>query len=175
MECRGKSPVGLLKETTMAKWIGKYFKKSEFQCSRPERPCDCGLDNIHPTIPLLADEVRHHLGVPIEVLSGVRCIEGNKKAGGRSRSYHIPRKIDTGEMNNKEGLGLAADFSFADRSLRTPLNLCRLYMLFESIATRKYCKTIGIGIYPWGVHVDFRGNISPLSARWSELDFPRLR
>lgn len=158
----------------MSEWVSKYFKRHEFQCDRPERPCECGLDNIHPTLPSLADEVRGHLGVPIEVLSGVRCIEGNRVAGGRSRSFHIPRLITTGEIDDIDGLGLAADFSFQNRSLRTRENVCRLYMLFESFGIKKYCKTMGLGLYDWGVHCDLRGHVVSKPGRWNEIFWGKL-
>ena len=78
---------------------------------------------------------RAGFGRPLVVLSGYRTTTHNASIGGARLSQHL--------------LGLAIDIR---TPLRTPLKT------FHTLATnywmREQCK--GLGLYPWGVHLDLR-------------------
>ena len=125
------------------KWVGNFFKADEFACS-----CGCSRYEIHPKLVEVADAVRKHLGVPLSVSSGVRCPSRNSDVGGKVGSLHLP----SGALH----LGHAADFQFMDRGLINPLNILRLYTLFESFG-RMTDSALGLGLYATFVHFDVRG------------------
>lgn len=62
---------GIIGINTM-KALGKYqcvfFAESEFTCE-----CGCGLNLQKDGIKIIADEIREHFGVPVDVSSGTRC------------------------------------------------------------------------------------------------------
>lgn len=62
----------------------KWFKQSEFACK-----CGCGLNNFNPVLAVLVDSMRENCGFPFAVRSACRCIEHNKKEGGKPRSDHL--------------------------------------------------------------------------------------
>jgi len=138
-------------------YVGKYFDDSEFAC--PES----GLCEVHPRLVEILDAIREKVGTGIRINSGVRSPEHNRKVGGKSASLHLPRS----------GIGHAADFTFSVWSLKNPINICRLYMLAESLARPT---DIGIGLYPTWVHLDVRGLVMPpmKPARWDKFPWPRL-
>ena len=146
----------------MTIWIGNYWKKSEVACH-----CGCGRDEIHPALIELADDVRRSVGHSMECLSGLRCEERNTIAKGRPNSLHLP----AGALHQ----GHAGDFTFMDHRHRTPINILRLYVLFESFGRRH--GALGLGLYSWGVHVDVRGEgLGLRPGRWddSSWTWPRL-
>ena len=145
----------------MTDWIGNYWKKSEVACH-----CGCGRDEVHPALIDLADDVRRHVGQPMECLSSVRCEERNKIVGGRANSLHLP----SGALHQAH----AGDFTFASPRHRNPINHLRLYVLFESFG-RKH-GALGLGLYAWGVHVDVRGQKGLRPGRWEDSSWawPRL-
>jgi len=143
-----------------SKWIGHFWKQEEFTCR-----CGCGRDEVHPFLIQLADDVRRHIGVPMDCNSGVRCEDHNRSVGGRSSSLHLP----TGANHQ----GHAGDFTFCDNTITNRVNVLRLYILFESFG-RKY-EALGIGLYRWGVHVDVRGQLGLKPGRWEQgFTWPRL-
>ncbi len=66
------------------KQLSNNFKLSEFRCK-----CGCGLDNINKLVVYKLQQVRDIYGKPIVITSGLRCIEWNKKQGGKENSAHI--------------------------------------------------------------------------------------
>ncbi len=82
----------------------KYFQPEEFACR-----CGCGAMEIHPRLAFALDEIRHAVGRPVIVTSGVRCISHNKRLGGARKSYHLP---------DEAGLGRAADITCPGISAR---------------------------------------------------------
>lgn len=148
-------------------WLGKHWKATEFACNQPESPCDCSFTEIHPLAVEIADLVRGKLGVPLRSNSACRCSAKNKKVGGRSRSLHL-RQTD--------GFAHAIDLTFVRPGLRSPARILRLALAIEGAAVAierergRKC-SIGMGIYPWGVHFDVRGEVGRPPARWSG-DFP---
>ncbi len=84
-----------------SEWGTKYpnFRKDEFRC-----PC-CGSIGvgIASTLVQTLQELRTKYGKPINISSGYRCRNFNRKVGGSTNSAHL--------------LGQAADWYFADGSL----------------------------------------------------------
>lgn len=83
------------------------------------------------------ETMRELCGKPLVLSCGYRCPEHNRDVGGVSNSQHI--------------YGRAADVQVPDG-----MTVYELYDIAEQAGAD------GIGIYPWGVHVDVRG----YPARW---------
>ena len=66
----------------------KYFSDpislSQLRCH-----CGCGKDNIEYNLLTILDSLRTKYGKAININSGVRCEEHNKKVGGRKNSAHL--------------------------------------------------------------------------------------
>jgi len=69
--------------------MSKFFKPSEYACR-----CGCGFTEIHPATLSAADTIRSYKGKPQSISSGCRCPDHNKKVGGASASFHLPRFHD---------------------------------------------------------------------------------
>lgn len=65
----------------------KYFKEKEFACNGLN--CCGGTNAIDICLVGALDVIREHLGVPIIVTSGFRCVVHNRAVGGAIRSLHI--------------------------------------------------------------------------------------
>ena len=135
----------------LSKYVAEYWKDFEFKCG-----CGCGRSKIHPALLELADDVRRFVGVPLRSNSGVRCAAHNSSVGGRPASLHL----NQGSLD----VGHAFDCTYSSAELRTPLNIARLYILFESFG-RKHGE-LGLGLYESFVHVDVRGRLGRRSGRW---------
>ena len=81
----------------------------------------------------MLDEIRERAGVPICISSGLRCPTHNEEVGGVSSSRHMA--------------GQAADMVCS----LTPADL---YQIAVEVAGEKIPGRGGIGLYPWGVHID---------------------
>lgn len=66
----------------------KYFRKDEFRCKCGGKYCDGFPAEPSEKLVRLADRVREHYGVPVNISSGVRCEVHNAKVGGVSGSRH---------------------------------------------------------------------------------------
>ena len=127
-------------ETTGTWWDEiKYFKKSEFAC-KCGKYCNGYPAEIDMNMVKIADEIRNRIGKPIQINSGIRCKTHNANVGGVSDSQHI--------------CGNAADLGCPSGC--TPEQMA-------SIAEEIMGDTGGIGIYPWGIHIDTRSTKS----RWN--------
>lgn len=93
------------------------------------------------------EAVREGFGAPILVLSGYRTPEHNRSVGGARLSQHV--------------LGLALDLAPASGGVRAR---ARLLAVVEARAEIVTGGIRGIGIYPWGVHIDVRPG--PRLVRW---------
>lgn len=137
----GEKPV--VKENLTATSDGwasiRYFKKSEFAC-KCGKYCDGYPAEIDMDMVKIADQIRTKIGKPITINSGLRCKTHNSNVGGVSNSQHL--------------LGKAAD-------LGCPAGCTPTQM--ASIAEGIMGDTGGIGIYPWGIHIDTRSTKS----RWN--------
>lgn len=117
----------------------KYFKKPEFAC-KCGKYCNGYPVDIDMNMVKIADKIRHIIGKPVPVNSGIRCKNHNANVGGVSNSQHL--------------LGKAADLGCPSGC--TPEQMA-------SIAESIMGNTGGIGIYPWGIHIDTRS----AKSRWN--------
>ena len=115
--------------------LTKHFKVKEFACKD-------GSDTvfIEKKLPIVCEYIRSRCGEEINVNSAYRTTIHNSKVGGAEFSYHL--------------YGMAAD-------LNCPKGYTPSQM--ASIAEEILCETGGIGIYPWGIHIDTRSTKS----RWN--------
>ena len=114
----------------------KNFQRSEFACK-------CGYNNVSPTLVEGLQKLRDAIDKPIHIISGVRCREHNRRAGGAPGSKHL--------------YGQAADIYVRGMTPR------QLYA--EAIQIREFS---GFGVNDQGntLHVDVR----PEPARWAYRD-----
>lgn len=127
-------------ENTGAFWDEiKYFKKSEFSC-KCGKYCDGYPSEIDMDMVKIADKIRAKIGKPITINSGLRCKTHNANVGGVSNSQHL--------------YGTAADLGCPTGC--TPAQMA-------SVAEEIMGNTGGIGVYPWGIHIDTRSS----KARWN--------
>ena len=117
----------------------KYFKKQEFAC-KCGKYCNGYPVDIDMNMVKIADKIRHIIGKPVPVNSGIRCKTHNANVGGVSNSQHL--------------LGKAADLGCPSGC--TPEQMA-------SIAESIMGNTGGIGIYSWGIHIDTRS----AKSRWN--------
>ena len=129
-----------IKPQTGTSWDDiKYFKKPEFAC-KCGKYCNGYPVEIDMNMVKIADEIRNRIGKPIQINSGIRCKTHNANVGGVSNSQHL--------------YGNAADLGCPSGC--TPEQMA-------SIAEEIMGDTGGIGIYPWGIHIDTRSTKS----RWN--------
>lgn len=121
-------------ETKAVGWEDiRYFTKTEFKCKCGGRHCNGYPAEIDMVMVGYADEIRHRLGKPVPVNSGLRCSIHNANEGGVSNSQHL--------------YGTAADLGCPAGA--TPAQMA-------AIAEEVMGGTGGIGIYSWGIHIDTR-------------------
>lgn len=115
----------------------KYFTREEFRCTCGGRYCN-GFP-VEPDMEMvkILDIIRENSG-PFTPNSSIRCPERNAEVGGAANSQHL--------------YGTAADISVPGK---TPQEAA-------AFAETLLPNTGGIGIYPWGIHVDTRKD----KARW---------
>lgn len=127
--------------TTDSAWKNiRYFTKAEWKCQCGGRYCNGYPAEIDMTTVKYADEIRHRLGKPLNVNSGLRCRQHNLNEGGVSDSQHL--------------FGTAVDLGCPPGT--TPARMA-------AIAEDVMGGTGGIGIYDWGIHIDSRKTKS----RWN--------
>lgn len=110
-----------------------YFTRDEFRCQCGGRYCDGFPAEMAEETVRIVDEIRRRAGVPITINSGVRCVRHNAEVGGVANSNHL--------------LGNAAD-------LHCALSPSELAEIAEEVTAQMIPGRGGIGIYPWGIHVD---------------------
>ena len=118
----------------------RYFTKTEFKCKCGGKHCNGYPAEIDMTMVGYADEIRHRIGKPLSVNSGMRCSVWNQIQDGVSNSQHL--------------YGTAADLGCPAGT--TPAKMA-------AIAEDVMGNTGGIGIYSWGIHIDSRKTKS----RWN--------
>ncbi len=137
----GKFKTATNRTETSGAWKNiKYFTKDEFACQCGGKYCNGYPEDIDMDMVRIADEIRHRIGKPIPINSGLRCEKHNARVGGVSNSQHR--------------YGTAAD-------LGKPAGVTPAKM--AEIAETIMGNTGGIGVYPWGVHIDTRKTKS----RWN--------
>ena len=113
--------------------VSDYFSRSEFSCK-----CGCDTSGVDVELLNVLEDLRIYFDSPVEITSGNRCIEHNKKIGGSKRSKHTK--------------GIAADVKVKGIPSK------EVYTYLDSI----YPDTYGIGLYNSWVHIDMRDR----RARW---------
>ena len=111
--------------------LSANFCSYEFDCHG--NGC-CQKTVIDEKLVTYCQKIRDHFAAPVTVNSGFRCEKHNTDVGGAEHSFHVK--------------GMAADIAVKDAA---------------PTAVAKYAETIGIkgiGLYPWGVHIDTRSEKS---------------
>ena len=67
----------------------QYFKREEFRCKCGGQYCDGFPAEPKEAMVRIADRLRRNLGVPITVVSGLRCPTWNSIQGGVENSQHM--------------------------------------------------------------------------------------
>lgn len=67
----------------------KYFKREEFRCKCGGEYCNGFPAEPQEAMVRIADQLRKNLGVPITIVSGLRCKEWNRIQGGVETSQHM--------------------------------------------------------------------------------------
>lgn len=86
----------------------KYFKREEFRCKCGGAYCDGFPVEPDPRLVRMAEKVREHFGVPMDVSSGIRCETHNRNVGGVAHSRHMAgRAMDFRLRGKSSSEGLA--------------------------------------------------------------------
>ncbi len=64
--------------------LSKHFDSEEFACRD-----GCGRDDITPELIHVLERVRNHFDKTVQVTSGVRCLEHNRRQGSKDTSQHV--------------------------------------------------------------------------------------
>ena len=67
----------------------EYFARDEFKCKCGGKYCNGYPSEIDERMVRIADQLRKNLGVPITIVSGLRCKTWNAIQGGVSNSQHM--------------------------------------------------------------------------------------
>ena len=67
----------------------EYFTREEFKCKCGGKYCNGYPDEPDERMVRIADQLRKNLGVPITIISGLRCKTWNAIQGGVSNSQHM--------------------------------------------------------------------------------------
>lgn len=121
--------------------LTENFSLSEFQCKSGEEMPKEVFENIKELAKNM-QVLRDHIGKPIQITSGYRSPEHNKKVGGAKASKHV--------------LGMACDFKVKGLTPATIIKDIEVLIMCDKM------KQGGIGIYPTWVHYDIRN----IKARW---------
>ena len=79
-----------VKEETGTFWDEiEYFDRSEFRCKCGGKYCNGFPSEPDERMVRIADQLRENLGVPITIVSGLRCKTWNAIQGGVSNSQHM--------------------------------------------------------------------------------------
>lgn len=90
-------------------WDGiRYLKREEFRCKCGGRYCNGFHSEPKETLVKLLDEAREYFGVPVHIVSGLRCATWNSIQGGVANSQHM-----YGEAADIRADGVTADELFA--------------------------------------------------------------
>ena len=67
----------------------QYFKREEFRCKCGGKYCNGFPAELQEQLVKICDQLRKNLGVPITIVSGLRCPTWNKIQGGVENSQHM--------------------------------------------------------------------------------------
>ena len=124
----GEEPAGVLFVTDTSRQITTHFNASEFVCIDKSEPFRISLRLVEGL-----EGFRARIGGPLRVNSGFRTRAHNARIGGVPNSYHT--KGMAADLGNPSGMAVT---EFHRRA--------RAYWLDTGRG--------GLGLYPWGVHVD---------------------
>ncbi len=127
-------PVKLPQSTDDYKWVSI----DDFKCRCRGRFCNGWPAEPHTKTLDLLEQIGEHFQRRIQPHSGLRCPQWNAHEGGAATSKHM--------------YGMAMDFHLDGVTHQDLYNYCD-QLLGDSG---------GLGIYPWGVHIDDR----PIKGRW---------
>lgn len=131
-EPKGEKPMVEINSYSKARDGGKtltrHFKVREFACSDGSDPIFIARE-----LPLVLEYIRMRLGRPVSINSAYRTPAKNAAVGGAEHSQHL--------------YGTAADLATVPGY--TPAKMA-------AIAREVLVDWGGVGIYPWGIHVDVR-------------------
>jgi len=101
--------LGLPEEAPEGDWwkTVRHFTRQEFacKCGQYHSPyCDGYPAEPKEALVRIADALRSHFGVPVTVVSGLRCPRHNRDSGGVEGSYHL-----TGEAADIHAAGIPAE------------------------------------------------------------------
>lgn len=116
--------------------LTKNFELEEFACKDGTPVPKKFYDNCKELAENL-QVLRDSLGVPLQVLSGYRTVEHNKKIGGAAASFHLTAS--------------AADL----KATSIPTN--KIYMRILELMAEGKMKKGGLKCYPTWIHYDIRG------------------
>ena len=122
--------------------LSKHFFWSEFACrDGTPYPAEWATERLYPLVEAL-ERIRWQTKNPIQIVSGYRTLEYNRKIGGAKHSQHLEgRAVDI------VGLG------------ETPVTM---KALLEDLIRQGEIPPGGIGLYPTFLHYDQRG----YNVRW---------
>lgn len=119
----------------------KNFSVHEFNCKDGTPVPESLFANVEELARNL-QVIRDTIGEPLQILSGYRSPEHNKRVGGKKASYHMK--------------AMAADLTC--KSLRPR----QLHSVILKLISQGKIKNGGLGLYPGFVHYD----IGPANRRW---------
>ena len=71
-------------------WSGiRWFRREEFACKCGGKYCDGYPAEMRREVVEICDQLRSHFGVPVTVVSGLRCRRHNAACGGTANSQHM--------------------------------------------------------------------------------------
>lgn len=98
-------PEADIEDLTGTFWDGiQHFKREEFRCKCGGRYCSGFYREPKQQLVELLDEAREYFGVPVRIVSGLRCPEWNRIQGGVANSQHM-----YGEAADVRADGVTAD------------------------------------------------------------------
>ena len=115
--------------------LSKNFSREEFACKD-----QCGFDTVDVGLLDLIQRVRDHYGKPVIIHCACRCLAHNAALGREDTSQHTKAR--------------AIDFHIESIPHED------IYIWIDNGVLKGKC---GLGIYPWGVHID---NRTDGPARW---------
>ena len=135
--------------------IAKNFTWKEVACNKGECPHCGGANPVNPLIIEIAQEIRNEVSAPVSVSSGFRCLIHNKKVGGAKNSLHtygLALDLHTPKSGHYSNVD---DFhNYVQNSFRWKEDFLGWFYMS------------GLGLYPWGVHIDVRHLFGMKPKRW---------
>lgn len=127
--------------------LSKNFMLSEFHCKDGTPVPEELVEGLQEFVIRGPQVVRTFFDARTEVVSAYRTPSHNKKVGGAKRSYH-----QYGHIDGRDGK-FACDISVRGVEPKVVYEVVLGLMRVGAVDPG------GVGLYPWGVHIDNRGYI----------------